>query len=271
MNNKTKPLVSVIMPAFNEPPLIISESIGSILHQTYPNIEIHIFDDSTNEGTRTSIDSFASYPNVFIHRSEQKTGFVKSLNIGLEISKGQYIARMDGDDIAFPDRIQKQVSFLESNPKIDILGGALKLINQKGKETSFRRYPAKGFSLLVYFTFRSPLAHPTVMMRRRIVEEGFRYDESLSKAEDLDLWLRLFLSGHRIANMQDFLLKYRITDNFIEKRSDSPQRKFVARIRTKNMTFRYPFFSLVSFLVGFVSSHLPKWLFDFAYGLENKS
>lgn len=266
----SNPLVSVIIPAFNEPPSIIYNALSSILHQTYQNIDVHIFDDSTNTETRETIDRFSSYPNFYIHRSENKLGFVPSLNVGLEISKGEYIARMDSDDISYPDRIQKQVSFMESNPDIDILGGSLELISQDGDSFSFRRYPTSRIGFLFYTAFRCPIAHPTVMMRRRVIEEGFQYNEALIRAEDLDLWLRLIQSGHKFANLPDCLLKYRVGSNFLEKRGDMLQRKSMARIRMKHISFRHPFLSLFSFCTGFFSAYIPRWLVDMAYRLEDK-
>ena len=269
-NNTPAPLVSVIIPAFNEQPSIISEAISSIVHQSYTNIEIHVFDDSTDQDTRKAIDSFSSYPNIFIHRCETRFGFVHSLNIGLDISKGKYIARMDSDDISLPDRIQKQVFFLESNPQIDLVGGALELINQDGKTVSFRKYPTTRFGLLFYAAFRCPFAHPTILMRKSIVERGFFYNESLTKAEDLDFWLRLIQSGHKCANLPDCLLKYRVTQNFLDKRGDMLQRQTMAKVRAKNVSFRHPFLSFFSFLTGFVAMHLPRKIVDIAYRLENK-
>lgn len=268
---KNTPHVSVIIPAYNESPTIISEAINSIIHQSYKNIEIHIFDDSTNQNTREAIDSFSNYPNVFIHRSETRFGFVHSLNVGLDVSKGKYIARMDSDDISMPDRIQKQVSFLENNPEIDFVGGALELIDQDGNTISARNYPTTGFGLLCYAAFRCPFAHPTVMMRKSIVEEGFHYDESLKKAEDLDFWLRLIQSGHKCANLPDCLLKYRITQNFLDKRGDMLQRQTMAKVRAKNMSFRHPFLSVFSSFTGFIAMHLPRRIVDMVYRMENKN
>lgn len=271
MQNTNTPLVSVIIPAFNEPPEIIHKAIDSIVHQSYDNIEIHVFDDSTNQNTKDAIDHFSDCPNYHVHRCDTRFGFVHSLNVGLEVSQGDYIVRMDSDDISYPDRIQKQVSFLEKNPEVDILGGALTLIDQEGKPLSRRNYPAGMFLLSIYAAFRCPLAHPTVMMRRSIVEEGFRYNESLTKAEDLDLWLRLFLSGHKMANMKDCLIQYRVTDNFLEKRGDINQRRSMAKVRAEKVSMRHPVFSVFSFLTGFMSVHTPRNLIDFAYRIENKN
>ena len=108
--SKNKPLVSVIMATFNEQERFIKESIDSILGQTYQNLELLIADDSTNNDTIRVIDDFARRDNrVKVIRKESRMGFVKALNIALKEAKGEYIARMDGDDVALPDRFKKQI------------------------------------------------------------------------------------------------------------------------------------------------------------------
>ena len=138
MEVSNRPLVSVVMPAFNERPDMITDAINSILQQTYDNIELHIFDDSTKDETRTAIDNFASDPRVNIHRSPERVGFIKSLNLGLEAATGMYIARMDGDDFSHPDRFEKEVAFLEANPDVMVVGGQMNIMDENGQITSSR-------------------------------------------------------------------------------------------------------------------------------------
>lgn len=110
--SKEKQLVSVVMATFNEPVEMIEGAIGSILNQTYQNIELLIFDDSTKPDTIASIDKIAlSDARVSVHRFSERKGFVESLNEGLKLAKGEYIARMDGDDFSLPERIKKRSIF----------------------------------------------------------------------------------------------------------------------------------------------------------------
>ena len=112
-----KPLVSVVMATYNEPPEIIGQAIESVLNQTYTNLELIIVDDSTDKETISAIAGYLSDSRVVYEHPEEKLGFVPALNRGLSLSKGEYIARMDGDDICFKDRLEKQITFLENNKK----------------------------------------------------------------------------------------------------------------------------------------------------------
>lgn len=237
MEVSNRPLVSVVMPAFNERPDMITDAINSILQQTYDNIELHIFDDSTKDETRTAIDNFASDPRVNIHRSPERVGFIKSLNLGLEAATGKYIARMDGDDFSHPDRFEKEVAFLEANPDVMVVGGQMNIMDENGQITSSRSYPTGGLKFFLFSCARNPLAHPTIMMRREVVEKGYRYDESLKMSEDLDFWLRLMNDGYKLANLPDTLINYRVMGNFLEKRSSDVQREVMAQVSSWQLDY----------------------------------
>lgn len=269
-NMYSMPLVSVIMPAFNESAVMITDAIQSILQQTYKNIELHIFDDSTKEETRVAIDVFKSDNRVTIHRVKERVGFIKSLNFGLEAAKGKYIARMDGDDYSLPDRIEKEVAYLEKHPEVMVIGGQMNIMDEHGNITSSRNYPLDGWKFFLFSCARNPLAHPTVMMRREIVDLGYRYDETLKMSEDLDLWLRLLNDGYKLANIQDTVLNYRVTGNFLEKRSSDVQREVMAQVRNKNFDKRRLIHSLLSCLSGWLFTHVPRSAIDKAYNSENK-
>lgn len=136
-----KPLVSVVMTSFNEKKEIIDKAILSILNQTYENFELLIFDDSTNVETKDAIDFYRHDPRVRVFRFSERLGFVKSLNRGLQEAKGDYIARMDGDDISLPIRFEKEVEYLEKNKDVSVIGGQINIINEYGVTISFRKYP----------------------------------------------------------------------------------------------------------------------------------
>ncbi len=266
----TKPLVSVVMPTFNENPEMLSIAINSILQQTYTNIEFHILDDSTNEITKNTIDAFsAEDKRIQIHRSQERVGFIKSLNLGLRASTGKYIARMDGDDFSFPDRFEKEVAFLEKNPNITVVGGQINIMDESGKITSSRSYPTNKMKLYFFSCARNPLAHPAVMLRREIIDEGYQYDETLKMSEDLDLWLRLMNDGYKIANIPDTVLNYRVMDNFLAKRTSDMQREVMAEVRKKNFSKGRLLQSTLSLLVGWLFTHVPRCTIDSIYNIEN--
>ena len=168
-------LISVVMATYNEPPEIVEASIRSILGQTYQNFALLIYDDSSDKRTRERIDSFLGDTRVRVIRHDIRSGFVRSLNMGLHDARGTYIARMDGDDIALPERFEKEVSFLRAHRDICVVGGQIEIIDENGRVTSSRSYPAGGIRLAVFSAIRNPLAHPAVMMRREVIDRGFVY------------------------------------------------------------------------------------------------
>lgn len=270
MESTNKPLVSVVIPVFNEKAEMITNAINSILQQTYANIEIHIFDDSTKDETKAAVDSFRSDPRVGIHRFVERVGFIKSLNLGLEVSTGKYIARMDGDDFSHPDRFEKEVAYLESHPDVMVIGGQMNIMDENGQITSARFYPTGGLKFFFFSCVRNPMAHPTIMMRREIVDRGYRYDETLKMSEDLDFWLRLMNDGYRIANIPDTVLNYRVMGNFLEKRSSDIQREVMAQVRHKNFDKRHLVHSVLSDFSGWLFKHVPRGAINRVYNSENK-
>lgn len=264
-----EPLVSVIMATFNEPKQFIEESISSILHQTYSNFELLIADDSTKEETIEVIDNFATNDNrVRVIRKEKRMGFVCALNIALKEAKGDYIARMDGDDMSLPDRFVKQIEFLESHAKIDVLGGAMNIINEKSEVTSSRHYPTGGYKLLFWMALRTALGHPSVMFRRKIIDNGFFYNEIMNRGcEDTDLWLRLRNNGYKIANLNDIIVNYRVIVDMASKRKKDDEVNYFAR--KNNLSVKYFFFDIISLIVFKIRIYMPTSIYTWLYKKEN--
>lgn len=266
MNNN--PLISVVMATFNEPPVFITQAVQSILDQTVSDFELLITDDSTNKNTIAAINKFTRADSrIRVIRTPECIGFVKALNAGLKQARGKYIARMDGDDISLPNRFEIQVAFLEGNPDIAVVGGAMDIINAEGKVTSHRDYAISSGKLRLYTLFRSPVAHPAVMFRKEIVEKGFYYDENFKKAEDLELWLRLLKNHYAIMNVPDTVLCYRVTDNLADKRNKE-HFGYSYRARKKNFSWEYPFWSACSVLISRIYVGLPKFIIAFIYKKE---
>lgn len=266
---QNKPKVSVIMATFNEPKLFIEASIASILNQTFRDLELLIADDSTNTDTVKVIDDFAeSDDRVVVIRKAERMGFVNALNEALKLAKGDFIARMDGDDISLPDRFELQIKYAREHPEIAVFGGSIYIINEKGTVTSQKIYPSNSKKLQRFFMFRNPLAHPTIMFRREIIDDGFFYDPEFKKAEDLEYYLRLTNNGYKIGNMNHFLLKYRVIGDFSGKRAKDNW-KFNHKAREKNFTFKRPLFSLGSYLISLFYEYIPSSIVDYMYKREN--
>jgi glycosyltransferase EpsE len=268
-NNEDTPIVSVIMATFNEPKRIISLAITSILDQTLTNFELLIIDDSTNPETVNTINEFSADKRVIIIRDKKRIGFVKALNIGLRMAKGMYIARMDGDDIAEKKRLELEVSFLKKNPRFSVVGGSMNIINEKGTITSQRTYPTSSFKLNMWSIYRNPLAHPTVMFRRIIVDDGLFYDERFVKCEDLEFWLRLKKKGYRLYNIPDILLNFRVNDDLIRKRTGE-HLIYNYKARYQNFSWSSPISCFFSLCISRAYIILPKYLVKRAYAIENK-
>lgn len=257
------------MATFNEPKQFIEESINSILHQTYSNFELLIADDSTKEETINVINNFAANDKrVRVIRKNQRMGFVYALNIALREAKGDYIARMDGDDISLRERFKKQVEYLESHAKIDVLGGAMNIINEKSEVTSKRNYPSGGIKLLMWMSLRTALGHPSVMFRRKIIDDGFYYNEIMNRGcEDTDLWLRLRNNGYHIANLNDTLVNYRVIVDMASKRKKDDEVNYFAR--KNNFSLKYFVFDIISLIVFKIRIIMPTNIYTWLYRKEN--
>ena len=200
------PLVSVLMPAFNAQQHI-AKAIESILVQTYPYFELLILNDGSTDRTQQVIEQFDDERIVKMHLTQNK-GLVHARNQLVAAAQGEYIAFLDADDIALPNRLQLQIAFLESG-KADICGGAhYSLYEDSGRiKSSKQRYSDEDIRALI--TVCSPLCNPAVMGKA----EAFKshpYPMGKDYAEDYSLWAELALAGYRFANLHENLITYRI-------------------------------------------------------------
>lgn len=200
------PLVSVLMPAFNAEKYI-AKAIESILLQTYLHFEFIILNDGSKDGTQKIIDEFDDQRIVKINLP-QNQGLVRSRNQLVTVAKGSYIAFLDADDVALPNRLQLQVSFMEAG-KSDICGGAhYSLYEDSGKiKSSRQRYSDADIRALI--TVCSPLCNPAVMGKAEIFKK-YPYQAGKDYAEDYSLWVQLALAGYHFANLHEKLITYRI-------------------------------------------------------------
>ena len=202
-------LISVIMGVHNEPEDYIRAALNSIFNQTYKNIEIIIIDDASDPICKSTIEDLCKdKSNVKVIHNDFNIGLTKSLNKGLDIASGEFVARMDADDISLPDRFIKQINFLEKNPDIDIVGTG---VVSFGEETKFMS-PSNGYDndeAQCNLFFSSTLCHPSVMIRKKFLEaHNLRYDENVKKGQDYDMWERCSVYG-KLAVIKEVLLYYR--------------------------------------------------------------
>lgn len=203
-----KPLVSVILPVHNGGDYI-GAAIESILSQTYGNFELIIINDASTDDTATIVQDYASRDTRIRYvENERNLRVVQTLNKGITLAGGDYIARMDADDIAKPDRFETQIAFLEDNPEIGIVDVLMEYIDENGN--SLNRFNARVFEpgdIRKSLAKTNVLGHSSIMGRSNLFKR-FLYDQVFY--EDYELWLRMTESGIRIAKIDQPLLQYRI-------------------------------------------------------------
>ncbi|MCC3155280.1 glycosyltransferase [Hymenobacter sp. BT770] len=214
------PFVTVIMPVFNSE-LYIEEAINSIINQSYKNFEFLIFDDGSTDNSLALIKKYKDKRLTVFHHSVN-TGYVRHLNEGLKLAKGDFIARMDADDIAKPDRLQKQLSYLITNPDVGVCGSQVELF---GDRLDKMMVPKDHESIRIALMSYCPIWHPTVMIRKSLMaENNSNYNTAFLYAEDYDLWTQL-INRTRFHNLDEMLLKYRIHNQQVSSTKKSIQRK----------------------------------------------
>lgn len=253
-----RPKVSVVMASYNEAPEIIGKAIESILDQTFTDFEFIIVDDSTKEDTVKKIESYSDDRIILIKR-EGHSWLPEKLNIGMMQARGDFIARMDADDIALANRLEKQITFLAKHPEIYVLGGQVNLMDEEGTVFSEKLYPLGGIKLYLHSTYKSPFNHPSVVFRKELIDKGFLYNEELVKtSEDIDLWLRVIHEKYKIANLPDKITNYRIRNNMAKWRSDEAEIRYMAKVRKDTFSWKMPIHSILSLMAGYVFLSLPR-------------
>jgi hypothetical protein len=203
----TSPKLSVVMSVYNAE-AYLAEAIQSILDQTYRDFELIIVSEhGSSKGSLDIIGSFQDPRIIHIHNDE-RLGLIRSLNKALSQVRGEYIARMDGDDVCIKDRFELQIEYLERNPEVAAVGSAIAYIDDMGIQFSAHRYPDLPTVVRWNMFFNSSLANSSVMLRSQILSKVGLYDESTPVGEDYGLWLRI-LKVSEISNMRKTLLKYR--------------------------------------------------------------
>lgn len=206
---KNEPLISVVMPVFNAEKFL-SKAIESILNQTLKDFEFIIINDASTDKSLQIINKFKKRDQrIRLINNKKNIQMSRSLNLGISRAKSDLIARMDQDDIAFPDRLEVEYNFMKPHPNIAIVGSDIITINEFDQVTGKRTYQTESDNLKRTMLRYSPFAHPTVMMRKKVFEELGGFDPQMVPCEDTEFWFRLG-SKYEFASIPRFLLKYRI-------------------------------------------------------------
>jgi glycosyltransferase involved in cell wall biosynthesis len=200
-----RPRISVVMPVYNARPYV-AEAIESILRQTFIAFEFLIIDDGSTDGSSQIIDAYAAKDRRIRVVRQENRGLITSLNTGCEMARGEYLARMDGDDISLPGRLQRQAGFLEDHPKVGVVGTSVQRILGNGEPAGLWRVPLTAGGIRWHLLLKTGLVHAATMIRRDLFREvgGYRANDSVLHAEDYDLWLRLSARTD-FANLPQFL------------------------------------------------------------------
>lgn len=211
-------MISVIMSTYKEDERLLRESIESILNQTYRDFEyIIILDYPDNDVHKSVIEEYALKDDrIHFYINEKNMGLTDSLNRGLSLCHGEYIARMDADDISLPDRLERQMKCLEKN-HYDLIGGITEMINENGSLLySIKSVPTDPKKINKALRYSQCIAHPTWLGKKEVFEKNAGY-RHMPLCEDYDFTLRAVLNGFVISNLNEAVLKYRMTSNSISR------------------------------------------------------
>lgn len=261
------PLITVVMSVYNGADHL-SESIESILTQTFKDFEFIIINDGSTDRTQKIIDSYKDKRISVIN--QENCGLTKSLNTGISLSKGKYIARQDADDISKPERFERQVAFMEANPAVGLISSFYEMIDDKSKLIGLCKLSVEDGPIRAGLVEINQFCHGAAMMRKKALDDVGMYREFFKYAQDHDLWLRIS-EKHAVANIPEYLYCYRLSDNAISSRQLLRQSRYAgaaiiqARLRRQmGEDDLQNGFTPVLPALGELSSSLKKKILDFA-------
>lgn len=228
-----EPRVSILLPVYNAGNYLRA-CIDSLLGQTFEDFELLAIDDGSTDASAQIIWSFSDSRVRYLSNGSN-LGLIKTLNLGIAEAKGKYMARMDADDIALPERIGRQYEWLESRPTTAIVASFVEFIDSEGVSAGYwpldrRVYHAA--DIRNRLLRENCIAHPTVMGRADIFRQ-FRYDEHQPHIEDYDFWLRLSSAGETIEKIPEVLLHYRVHQGSVTQQALRPENPFWLRYNCK--------------------------------------
>lgn len=222
------PRVSVLMPVYNAEPYL-AEAVESILGQTFPDFELLAVNDGSTDGSLDTLRRFEARDARVRVISRPNTGYLVALNEMLGVARGEYVARMDADDVSLRDRLQRQVRALDSDPGLACVGGACEMIDAAGRRLVDLSMPVRDEEIQrACLEGHTAICHPAATMRRAHVQAVGGYDPAMYTAEDLDLWLKLGERG-RLANLPEVVLRYRLHPGSVSEQRRGEQRDTMRR------------------------------------------
>jgi glycosyltransferase involved in cell wall biosynthesis len=262
-----KPTVTVLLPVFNGSKFLL-KAINSILHQTYKNFEFLIIDDFSTDNSLEIINSILDY-RLRIITNKTNIGLTKTLNKGLQLANGQYIARIDQDDTSVKDRLQKQMHYLEKIKSIKLIGSWCKIIDENDQFIKSIHFPCDREEILEAFVSYNPFIHSSVVFDKNVAINLGGYPKSFVHAQDFYLWYKI-TSKFQSKNISDELVNIRwhkqratnskFNSNYIRKES-----VYVYRLALKNPEIKF-----IVKLKGKIRLILRPWFFRKIFGFKAK-
>lgn len=253
IKKKPSPTISVLMCVRNED-VWVSQAIESVLDQTYSDFELIITDDGSSDNTSGVLQHYSTIDDrIQIIQHTASLGLASSLNEQIQIARGRYLARMDGDDIAQSDRFAKQVEFMDEHPQVGLLGSFCREINSEGNPIGVWERPTSDRALKKTLFSRNPFIHSSVMLRCEVFSVVGLYNESMQFAQDYELWLRV--AGHfDLANLSEPLIDLRVDWSKLTKKNRRARRYeliiLLHYIRSEGFPIWYYFYLLRPFLLS---------------------
>ena len=264
MRNLPPPSVSILIPLFNGDPSVVCASLKSICNQTYPDFECIVIDESTSIELAQEYRRICAEDKRFIYvHPDTRLGLADSLNLAISMARGELLARFDSDDQCLPERLENQVSFMNKNPEIGMVGSAIEIIDASGKRLAVRTYPEIHEEIVRKLQYTNSFAHPTVMYRAQVVKSHGAYNSNFRFAEDLELWLRWFGQGVQFANLPNVLVRYR--QNQTSRGIDNWQYNIKARVI--NFDRKLFFLRIAGIAIVLIWSIIPSSLQESIYRL----
>ena len=226
--------VSVIMAVHNGG-VYLRDAVNSILAQTMKDFEFIIIDDGSTDVTPLLLREYEVLDHrIRLFRLDKNKGLTHCLNMGLRLSMGKYIARMDADDISLPNRFSDQIDYLDNHPEVEVLGTGFSIIDEHGEEVHSYVYSGDPSFLRWSFVLYNPIAHSSVMMRSSGLNRWGGYDDGLIRAQDYDLWWRISVEGN-ISNLQKTCLLIRSHSSQVSRQHHGEQEEFLQRIKQRHL------------------------------------
>jgi glycosyltransferase involved in cell wall biosynthesis len=233
------PLVSIVMPCYNAEKYF-KEAIESVINQTYKNLEIVLVDDGSTDGTSELLNKYAEkVPQIKIISNEKNLGLIASLNKGVAASKGEYIARMDADDISVSDRVEKIMNVFFQMPEVEVVSAANFMISLKGKillQTVPKATRIKALKFVSFFS--TPIVHACVIVKSHVFKEN-PFNPDYIHSEDYELFSRLIFLGVKMFNLKEPLYYIRINPDSVSFKYEKIQVSTHTKISKQNIENYY--------------------------------